>query len=437
MLFVGRYANAGVLHRKLDARRQPVGRQHHLASCGELQRVAQQVDQHLHHAVAVGADPLGQFGVKVAAVFKALCCSFGCQHVKGVAHRFVQVKHLGVQHEAAGLQLGIVEHVVDDGHEVVGRVSGVVKHLERFGPVMDARQQQFVKAKDGVHGGAQFVADAGNELVAHDLYVFQLFAFGFQFGLVCAFLLQRAHVEPVIDQRNDHHQQRDHNIGGQGGRCVRQPQFDALAQPFLARHHGNQQLHQQHHQHPPQAGGGPKKEKRREGQEHEPRQARRVHATREPCGQSQLQQSHAHGHLQGHRQRQAPCHGQQQTTHHGSKDQGNVDAIDPAIDEAKQDHHPHHKQRDQKHPGETAFPKRFGQMGGDALTQAFNKGIGGHERSLLPRRTWRLMVRVVSTGSMGLTITPSIPACKQRSQSSGWVLAVRPSKGICDTSARD
>jgi hypothetical protein len=73
----------------------------------------------------------------------------------------------------------------------------------------------------------------------------------------------------------------------------------------------------------------------------------------------------------------------------------------------------------------------------DALTQAFNKGIGGHERSLLPRRTWRLMVRVVSTGSMGLTITPSIPACKQRSQSSGWVLAVRPSKGICDTSARD
>jgi len=59
-LLLGRHADARVLHRKPHALRPRLHTQHHAALVGELERIAQQVDQHLHQAMAVAADPLRQ-----------------------------------------------------------------------------------------------------------------------------------------------------------------------------------------------------------------------------------------------------------------------------------------------------------------------------------------------------------------------------------------
>ena len=62
--------------------------QHHMPLVGEFERVAQQVDQDLHQAMAVGTDPFGHTVRDLAAVGQVHAFDPRGKQIKGVAHRF-------------------------------------------------------------------------------------------------------------------------------------------------------------------------------------------------------------------------------------------------------------------------------------------------------------------------------------------------------------
>ena len=86
------------------------------------------------------------------------------QGPQGVADRRPQGEVGHVQLELAGLDLGEVEQVVDHAEQVVG---GRLDRLEVLPLVLGQGrvEGQLGHAEDGVHGGADLVADVGQELV--------------------------------------------------------------------------------------------------------------------------------------------------------------------------------------------------------------------------------------------------------------------------------
>ena len=98
-------ANAGVVHGK----HQTVGVDHHMqphmAFGGELERIAQQIDQDLHQAVAVPADPGGHAGGDLQLVGNRHALHFGRKQIKRMADGRVQVEDLLLGVEPPGQKL--------------------------------------------------------------------------------------------------------------------------------------------------------------------------------------------------------------------------------------------------------------------------------------------------------------------------------------------
>ena len=160
-------ADAGVLN--LDAQVVGVGpvgdgqdAQDDLALFGELDGVAQQVEDDLAqaHGVAVGA--AGGGGIEVEDEFEAFLAGGAGLKIEGALELVVEVEVDGFQHEAPGLDLGEVEDVVDDGQERLAAEEQSIDKVFLVGAQRSAHEQ-VPHADDAVEGRADLVAHVGQK----------------------------------------------------------------------------------------------------------------------------------------------------------------------------------------------------------------------------------------------------------------------------------
>ena len=170
LLLVARDADAGVADREAAGRPRPRRRfavgldaHDHLAPVGELDRVADQVDQHLAQPARVADQGVGHVRLDVPGQLQPLAVGPQGQGPQGVAQR-VRKREVGrVQLQLAGLDLGEVEDVVDDGQQGLGRR---LDHVQVLPLVLGQRrvEDQVGHAEDAVHGRADLMAHVGQEL---------------------------------------------------------------------------------------------------------------------------------------------------------------------------------------------------------------------------------------------------------------------------------
>ena len=80
---------------------------------GEFDRIAAQVDQHLLQAHGITHHGVGQRGVYVKQHLYLLGPHIGRQDDGQVPQQAVQAKRLGVQHHLLGIDLGEIQHIVE------------------------------------------------------------------------------------------------------------------------------------------------------------------------------------------------------------------------------------------------------------------------------------------------------------------------------------
>ena len=131
---------------------------------GELDGIADQVEKHLAEPGGVAYQGVGHVRLQVAGQLQALLVGARGQGAQGVADRRPQGEVSRLQLQLARLDLGEVEQVVDQAQQAVGRR---LDRPQALPLVVGQRgvEHQFGHAEDGVHGGADLVADLGQELV--------------------------------------------------------------------------------------------------------------------------------------------------------------------------------------------------------------------------------------------------------------------------------
>ena len=152
-----------------------------MALLGEFDGVTQQINQYLHQSVTIRQDPCGQAFVNLTLKDQSHAFDAVVKQVHGMRHGFTQLKGFGVYTQFARLELRIVQYIVDHGEQMLTRLLGELQYLHGLGISSLGGLEQVIKAHDGVHGGAQFMADGGNELVTNIRYCLQLLAFDFEF----------------------------------------------------------------------------------------------------------------------------------------------------------------------------------------------------------------------------------------------------------------
>ena len=131
LLVLGRDADAGVGHRDQEAAVLDLGPDAHGAGLGELDRVADQVHQHLGEPALVAA-PARQVRRHVDLERELLLRRqrLGrAHHVQHqLAHRVVDRR----ERQLAGLDLGQIEHVVDQAEQMAAVLLDALQHLGIF-----------------------------------------------------------------------------------------------------------------------------------------------------------------------------------------------------------------------------------------------------------------------------------------------------------------
>ena len=145
-------------------RAHPVGKegQFHLAGAGELDRVVHQVDEHLAEAARVAAQLRRQLWVDAAADVDGSMGEARADEGAHLAGDGLRGEGDLLEVEPAGLDLGKVENVVEQGEQRVGAgPDGAGKGL--LLAVQIGFQEQVGEAEDGVHRCADLVAHDGEE----------------------------------------------------------------------------------------------------------------------------------------------------------------------------------------------------------------------------------------------------------------------------------
>src|SRR6516165_2944088 len=136
-----------------------------LARIGELDGIANEIDQHLRQAAAISMTRR-QFGSKLELERELFV---GRQRLQRTAHGLGDVLNAVIgkfENQLAGLDLGQIKHVIDESKQVlaVGLYSfEYAQHL--LGRLtVSAVRHQFSVAQDGIERRAQLVAHIGEEL---------------------------------------------------------------------------------------------------------------------------------------------------------------------------------------------------------------------------------------------------------------------------------
>ena len=208
-------ADAGVFHAEQNARGHPLQFHQHMPFVGELDGVADQIHQDLHQPVTVGAHPLRHIALNLKAKAQVCALDPGQKEINRVLNRLAQSKGFGPGRQTPCIELRIIQHIVDDGHQMIGRLTRVLQNLPCTGFVGHLIQQERVEAQNGVHGCAQLVADGGNEVLPSLDRVDQFLAFFLQLPLTLFHLSQSLSVLVVVNQRHDDQHTGHQGIGGQ------------------------------------------------------------------------------------------------------------------------------------------------------------------------------------------------------------------------------
>ena len=133
-----------------------------MALFGEFDGITQQVKHDLAQTQWVGAHAIGLAHVQVAVQMQAFVMGRLGQQGAAVFQGLQQGEGLFLELKLPGFELAEVQDVVDDAHQVFARAA----HQARpFGLLFcqAGSGQQVAGAQDAIHGGADFVADVGDE----------------------------------------------------------------------------------------------------------------------------------------------------------------------------------------------------------------------------------------------------------------------------------
>ena len=164
---VGGNADAGIAHGKGQGQRLGLlpfeaDGEHHLAALGELDRVADQIEQHLAQPGRVPAQLAGEGRIDVGAEIQTAIAGARLQREKHLVDGLAQGEVDGLDAELARLDLREIEDVVDDAEQGIGRVAHHLEIAEAL--LLGFRpQRQVGHADDAVHRRADLMAHVGEE----------------------------------------------------------------------------------------------------------------------------------------------------------------------------------------------------------------------------------------------------------------------------------
>ena len=130
---------------------------------GELDGVAHQVDEHLAQPRGVALHAFGHVGGDVDDELQPFFGGAGGHAAAGGGHGGAQGQRQPLQRQLAGLDLGEVQDVVEDGQQRLRRLLHHVQVLALH-RLQRRAQHQLRQADDAVHGRAHLVAHVGHEL---------------------------------------------------------------------------------------------------------------------------------------------------------------------------------------------------------------------------------------------------------------------------------
>ena len=136
LLLIWRNANARIAHREMNAQRLTSNPQVDTTLVREFDGIAQQIDQDLHQTVAIRLNPMRHIVINRTGVLQVHAFHALGKQVESGVHRVSQGEGFALHLDLACLQLRIVEHIVDDGEQMVGRLARVVQNFERYKIVM-------------------------------------------------------------------------------------------------------------------------------------------------------------------------------------------------------------------------------------------------------------------------------------------------------------
>ena len=157
---------AGVAHRQDDAVFQG-GRHRHLAAARrEFDAIADQIDQHLLDGALVGKN-LPRRGHNLQTHRHAAALRRMADKANGGRGHFVQVEQFFIEFKLAGLDLGHVEHAIDQLQQMAaGFVDqpGIFLVARRSHRAKNLPRHHFGKTDNRVQRRAQFMAHIGQEI---------------------------------------------------------------------------------------------------------------------------------------------------------------------------------------------------------------------------------------------------------------------------------
>ena len=129
---------------------------------GKLEGVADEVDEDLAEAGAIAADQGGDVAVEPVEEVEFLLGGAGCEQVEHAFDDFAEVEGDVLQLQLTGLDLGVVEDVVDDGQEgLAAGADGI--DVVALGGGERGLVEEGGHADDAVHRGADLVAHGREE----------------------------------------------------------------------------------------------------------------------------------------------------------------------------------------------------------------------------------------------------------------------------------
>ena len=131
------------------------------AVVSELERIAKQVDQNLGQTMLVGADPNGDFVLNENLITQTQVARSRTERAVRLLQHGVQIKDLGVERDAAILNLRKVQQVIDDGQQVSGRILCAIDEFLGVGGQALVGAEQAQITHDGIQRRAHFMADNG------------------------------------------------------------------------------------------------------------------------------------------------------------------------------------------------------------------------------------------------------------------------------------
>ena len=193
----------GVAWRQFRGRDMAAGNlDDHFALLGELERVADQVDEDLPQARGIADDGAGRLRIVEVGEVEVLLRRARAEEVEHLLEAGDEVEADLLEFERAGLDLREVENLVDDGEQAVAALPDRLgEHRLLLGQV--GVEQQAGHADHAVHRRADFVAHVGQEGRLGDVGRVGLLLRLLQFvvGLVeCAGALDHAELDAVVGQ---------------------------------------------------------------------------------------------------------------------------------------------------------------------------------------------------------------------------------------------